>query len=114
MKDKLFRFGLAVIFLANSLTAWFLPDEFREIILISNLASKLGNTDILVNLIVINDGLLFLLLVLGVWRKPVAIWGLIWILMVIFVTGFLTPDFVEHIGVILLLAGYYFSKNSSS
>ena len=108
MKDKLYRFGLAAIFLANSLTALFSPDEFREIV------SKLGNPDILVNFIVINDGLLFLLLMLGLCRKPVAIWGMIWILAVISVTGIVTPDFVEHTGVILLLAGYYFSKNKSS
>ncbi|MCL5019110.1 MAG: DoxX family membrane protein [Patescibacteria group bacterium] len=107
--DLLFRLGLGFIFLANALTAWFSPAEFKELIANNYLASRLASPNLLISFIGINDGLLFLLIAFGKWRKFVAIWATLWLLVVIYVTGIRTPDFIEHLG-ILFIIGYYFTK----
>lgn len=107
--NLLFRIGLGFIFLTNSLTAFLSPDEFRELITNNPLSSRLASPNALISFIGINDALLFLLIALGKWRKFVALWAALWLLAVIYVTGIRTPDFIEHLGILLLIS-YYFTK----
>jgi hypothetical protein len=110
MKNKqlLFQIGLGGLFLANSITAWASADEFRDLLTGNNLTSHFGHTDLLIKVIGINDALLFLLFLSGKYRKLAFAWGSLWIIAVIYVTGFWTPDFIEHLSVLALLA-YYLS-----
>ncbi len=107
-----FRLGLACFFLVNSLSAFFSPSEFAELVQNNSFISSIANSGFWVTLIGINDGLLFILILLGAWKKSVAIWAGIWIVVVLFVTnagGFEAIDFIEHIGVLSLIAYYYFA-----
>lgn len=104
--EFLLRLGLGLIFLTNALTAWFYPSEFRDLLAASYLHTLIGNTDWFTNVIATNDTLLFLMILSGKWRRNVAIWASLWILGVMVVTGVVTPDFVEHLGVLALIAAY--------
>jgi hypothetical protein len=108
MKNKqlLFRIGLGGIFLANSVTAWVAPGDFKDLIISNSLAGHIGHADFLVKLIGVNDAALFLVILSGQYRKLVAIWGSLWLAAIIYVTGFWTPDFIEHLGVLALLVYY--------
>ncbi|MBI3624490.1 hypothetical protein HY218_02550 [Candidatus Saccharibacteria bacterium] len=105
-KNVLFRVGLGSIFLVNSVTAWLASDDFRSSLAGNSVTSHFGHQDTLIRLIGINDALLFLLILSGKYRKLAVIWGSVWLLAVIFVTGFWTTDFIEHLGVLALLAYY--------
>lgn len=105
-KSILFRIGLGGIFLTNSVTAWFSPDEFRELITSNTVTSHIGHPDLLIKLIGINDASLFLLILSGKYRKLAAAWGSLWIMTTIYMTGFWTPDFIEHLAILALLASY--------
>ena len=110
VSDFLFRFGIASFFLLNSLSAWLEPDEFLELLEKNPLASAIAAPHFWVNIIGINDGLVFLLILSGRWRKGVAIWAALWMLMVFYVTipnGLF--DLIEHAGIISLIIYYYFA-----
>lgn len=105
-----FRLGLGGIFLASSLTAWFAPGEFIELLEHNQLASAIADPERLVTLIGINDLLLFGFILSGRWRKLVAGWAGFWMLIVIYVTGLTTPEFIEHLAILSLVAYYYSSS----
>lgn len=108
--DSFFRLGLSSIFLVNSLTAWFSPDKFLELLKNNLLASAIANSQFWVYVIGINDALLFLLILSGRWRKTIAIWAVFWMFAVIYITisgG--TIEFIEHIGVLSFIIYYYFA-----
>lgn len=107
-RQLLFQIGLGGIFLANSVAAWAAPSDFRDLIDSNGLLSHVGHSDLLVKLIGVNDVALFLAILMGQYRKLVAIWGCLWLVGVIYVTGFWTTDTIEHVGVIALLV--YYSK----
>lgn len=109
-KNILFRIGLSSFFLVNSVTAWTAPEEFKEALTGNSVAAHVGHTSALVHLIGVNDGLLFLLILSGRYRKVAVIWASVWLVAVIFVTGFWTTDFIEHLGVLALLAYYAYSE----
>ena len=109
--ELLFRLGLSGIFLANSLVAWFLPDEFKDLVVGSNLATLLGTPSFLTHVIGVNDVLLFLLILSGKWRHLVALWAVVWLFGVIIVTGVYTPDFIEHVSIMFLIGYYFFSAS---
>ena len=112
--DVLFRLGLSTIFLLNSLTAWFSPDEFLELLDKSPLASAIASPHFWIYIIGINDGLLFLLILFGRWRKGIAIWAAVWMIAVIYMTISEDPiEFIEHIGVLSFII-YYFAFQRSS
>lgn len=112
-KQIFFRIGLGGIFLANSVTAWAASDDFRNLLSSNSLTSHIGHADLLIKLIGVNDALLFLFILSGKYRKLVVAWGSLWIIAAVYVTGFWTPDFIEHLGVLALLA-YYSSFPSST
>jgi len=83
------RFGLALVFIANSYVAFFHPDEFVALI----------NNELLVKFIGISDAAVAILLLLGVGLKYVSIYATLWILGVMAVIGIKEPvDFLEHFG----------------
>lgn len=104
--ELLLRIGLGLLFLTNAVTAWFNPDEFREILSTSFLGMLFGPTDWLIPVIGINDTVLGLLIMSGWWRTITAIWASLWVLGVIAVTGIVTPEFALHLGVLALIAAY--------
>ena len=106
--DSLFRLGLSSFFLLNSLTAWFSPDEFLELLQSNPLASSIADPQFWVYIIGINDALLFLLILSGRWRKGIAIWAAIWIIGVVYMTiseG--AMELIEHLGLLSFIAYYY-------
>lgn len=103
--------GLGLIFLANSYTAFFSPEEFIKLVGDSFLKMLPLSADTIVKLIGVSDGLVGILLVLGLLRKYVAIYSVLWILGVIMVTGFAEVGGVlEHLG-ILSMPIYLFLNN---
>lgn len=106
--DLFFRFGLSSIFLANSLTAWFAPDEFLELLKNNLLASAIARPQFWIYIIGINDAVLFLLILSGLWRKIIAIWAAFWIVAVIYITiGGGAPELIEHAGILFFIIYYY-------
>lgn len=89
------RLGLGFVFLANSLTTWFTPEEFMELI---------GQHPYLIKLIGISDGLVAVCLLAGFFPKWAAHWAAVWITGVIGVLVFHQQWFnaMEHIGFLAL------------
>jgi uncharacterized membrane protein YphA (DoxX/SURF4 family) len=112
--DFLFRFGLSVVFLVNSLTAWFSPDEFLELLKNNPLVSAIANPHFWIYIIGINDSILFLLILAGRWRRTIAVWAALWMIAVIYITineGAI--EFIEHIGILSLIIYYHFAFRRS-
>ena len=107
IKELFLRFGIGSFFLTNSITAWTDAGEFVDILGAHPWLTNLVSTDLLVKIIGVNDAVWFLLLISGKWRKVAAIWGMIWVAGVIYLTGFAWPDVIERLGIIALLAYYY-------
>ena len=113
-QDLFFRIGLSSFFLINSLTAWFAPSEFLGLLGANQLASAIADPQFWVYVIGINDSLLFLLIILGYWRKTIAVWAGLWVIAVMYVTrleGMM--EFIEHIGVLSFILFYYFSSKQT-
>lgn len=84
----LVRIGLALVFLANSLIAFFTPSEFIELIENSFVANLLPvSTEIFVVFIGINDGIVALLLFFGIATFRAAAWAALWLFGVMVVRG---------------------------
>lgn len=88
--DSMFlvRIGLALVFSANSLIAFFAPSEFIELIeksFIMNLVPVSAETFIV--FIGLNDAAVALLLFFGIGAFPAAVWATLWILGVMAVRG---------------------------
>lgn len=113
----LIRFGLGIIFLANSLVAFFTPSEFIEMINNSFVAHLLPiRPEVFVPLVIgLNDGIVALLLFLGIATRRVGAWAFVWLIGVMIVIG--TPlDVLEHSGLLfmalaLVLGEKYLTKN---
>lgn len=93
------RIGLAFVFLANSLTAFLTPNEFREIVSNSFVASLLPvSVSSFVTLIGLNDLTVAILLLIG-WRTSrVAAYASLWLVGVILTIGVFSLDALEHLG----------------
>lgn len=112
----LIRFGLGFIFLANSLAAFFAPSEFIELINNSFVANLLPiSPELFVTIIIgLNDGIIALLLFLGISIRRVSTWAFIWLIGVMVVIG--SPfDILEHVGLLfmasaLILGDKYLTK----
>lgn len=98
----LIRFGLALVFLANSLTAFFAPPEFIELIENSFVANLLPvSVETFVVFIGLNDALVALLLFLGIGTRRMAIWAILWLLGVMVVRG--EPlEILEEVGFLFM------------
>lgn len=113
----LIRFGLGIIFLANSLVAFFAPSEFIELInnsFVSNLIPL--RPEVFVPLVIgLNDGIVALLLFFGIATRRVGLWAFIWLVGVMIVVA--NPlDVLEHAGLLfmalaLVLGKKYLTKN---
>lgn len=97
-RDLILRFGLACAFLANSLTAFLYPDEFKEVISGSFISHFLPiSVSAFVIFVGINDLIVAILLLLGWKVSKVAIWASIWITGVIIVNGVISLDSLERL-----------------
>ena len=113
----LIRFGLGVIFIANSLVAIFAPGEFIDLIENTFVVNLLHiNPHVFVGIIIaLNDGIVGLLLISGFATRRVAIWATLWLIGVMVVIG--SPfDVLEHLGLLimslaLVFGDKYLSKN---
>lgn len=102
---NLIRIGLALVFLANSLTAFFSPGEFTELLEESFLANLLPvNTGMFATLIGLNDALVAALLLLGVKTRWVAAWAALWIVGVMVVRLSAPLEVLEEAGVLFMAA----------
>jgi len=112
---KIIRIGLALVFLANALTAFFAPQEFKDLIEASFLAHLLPiSTSAFVLIIAINDSLLTLLILLNKFQKYIMIWSMLWLLGVILLTKEV-PAILEHLGFLsMALALWIGSKEVAS
>lgn len=113
----LIRSGLGIIFLANSLAAFFAPSEFIELINNSLIVHFLPiRPELFVPLIIgLNDGIVALLLFSGIATRRVGVWAFIWLIGVMVVIA--SPlDVLEHAGLLfmalaLILGDKYLTKN---
>lgn len=94
----LIRMGLALVFFANALAAFFAPDEFKEIFEQSFIAGIVPIPfAVMLTVIRINDTLVSLLLFSGIGARRVALWAALWIVGVIALRG-ISLGSVEELG----------------
>ncbi|MDD5068681.1 MAG: hypothetical protein PHS53_02470 [Candidatus Pacebacteria bacterium] len=99
----LLRLGLAAAFLANSITAFGSPDEFKELVSGSFLAGILPvSVASFVVFIGVSDLLVAILLLIGKKVSWVAFYASLWIIGVMFVGGIMSTDAIEHIAFLCL------------
>lgn len=98
----LVRIGLALAFLANSLTAFFAPSEFIELIEKSFVGNLLPiSTGLFMAIIGVNDLLVAVFLFSNKGVRRVAIWAALWIVGVMIVRG--APlDILEEAGFLFM------------
>lgn len=105
------RFGLGVIFLANSLTAFFAPSEFIELINNSFILPLLPiRPELFVPFVIgLNDGIVALLLFFGITTRRVGLWAFIWLVGVMIVIA--SPfDALEHSGLLFMALALVFGE----
>ncbi len=97
------RIGLACVFLANSLTAFFSPSEFQDLVSNSFVAGLLPiSVASFVTFVGFNDLTVALLLLIG-WRTSrVAVYATMWLTGVIATIGVFSLDALEHLGFIAM------------
>jgi hypothetical protein len=78
--ERLFRWGFAGVFLVNSAVAVLEPDSFIRLMRQSFLGLWVHDFDLMVRLIVVNDLLLGLFILSGLWARPVRAWAGLWLL----------------------------------
>lgn len=107
------RIGLALVFLANALTAWLTPNEFREILESSFVSGWLPfDTANLIPFIAVNDFLVASLLLLGKNLRFVLVWAGLWITGVLVVIGSPT-EILEESGPLAIVVALYFLLDES-
>ncbi len=95
---QIIRIGLALVFLANGLTAFFAPQEFKELLETSFVSQilPLPTTSFLL-IIGINDLLMGGLILLNRYQKYIFGWAMLWLIGVMIVMA--KPlDILEHFG----------------
>lgn len=92
------RIGLALVFLANAITAFFFPQEFTDIVESSFLPHLLPlSISTFVLIIGFNDSLLTLLILVNKFQKYIFLWAMLWLIVVMAVTKEI-PGILEHLG----------------
>jgi len=98
------RFGLAFVFLANSLIGFFNPSEFKEVIERSFFHAVLDSIPSFIILIGINDLIISVLLFTHLVPKVIYKWATLWLFVVTIVVatsgGWGIVDGLEHLGFI--------------
>jgi uncharacterized protein YjeT (DUF2065 family) len=95
---KIIRIGLALVFLANGLTAFFSPQELKEL-LEASFVSQILPLPITAFLLIIgiNDLLMSGLILLNRYQKYTFGWAMLWLIGVMIVVA--RPlDILEHLG----------------
>jgi len=100
----LLRFGLAFVFLANSLVGLFNPNEFKEIVERSFFHGVLDLIPSFIILVGINDLVLSVLLFIHLIPRVIYKWAAVWLVVVTVVIattgGWGIVDGMEHLGLI--------------
>lgn len=97
------RVGLACVFLANSLMAFFQPGEFQDLVSSSFVSGLLPvSVPTFVTFIGFNDLTVAVLFLLGWQTSRVAMYATLWIIGVIVTVGVFTLDALEHFGFIAM------------
>jgi len=95
---KIIRWGLSLVFLANGLTAFFAPQEFRELLEASFVSHWLPlSVSAFLIIIGINDLLLALLILFNKYQKYILVWAMLWLIGVMIVTQDII-GVLEHLG----------------
>ena len=108
----LIRFSLGLIFLANSLIAFFAPSEFIELINNSFIANLLPiRPETFVPLVIgLNDGIVALFLFFGIATRRVGTWAFIWLIGVMVVIA--SPlNVLEHTGLLFMALALVLNNN---
>lgn len=109
------RIGLALVFLANALAAFFAPEEFTDLIAGSFLPHLLPvmSAEGFLTIVKINDSLIALLLLLNIKHlKYVLIWASIWILGVMVMIA--EPlGILEHLGFLSMSIALFLNLEQS-
>jgi len=106
----LLRIGLGLIFLANALTAWFSPEEFKDLVSSSFLTQHLSfiSSSAFLLIIGISDSLLALIFLFNIKAviKYALIWAVIWLVGVMLVIW--EPiGIIEHLGYFAIALGLF-------
>jgi len=108
----LVRIGLGVIFVAHALIAFFIPDEFIELLensFVSGLLPMDPQTFV-ATVIVLNDSIVGLLLISGYKTRLVATWATLWLIGVMIVIGADLFEILEHIGLVFISVALIFES----
>lgn len=95
---KIIRIGFALVFLANGLTAFFAPQEFKELLEVS-FVSRILPIPISVFLLIIGINDLFMsgLILFNRYQKYIFGWAILWLIGVMIIVA--RPlDILEHLG----------------
>lgn len=108
------RVGLGCAFLANSLQAFFSPDEFIKMLNDSFVMHLLPvGAGTFVHFIAFSDGLVFVLLLLGIYTEYIAAYAGLWLIGVMSTIGIHDyGDILEHIAFFSIAV--YLMLNGSS
>ncbi len=98
-ESLILRIGIACAFLANSLQAFLAPDEFVKLLNGSFVIHFLPVSAVtFVHFIGFSDGMISLLMILGVYTEYVAVYAGLWLIGVMFTLGIHDyGDILEHI-----------------
>ena len=104
------RIGLALVFLANALTAIFTPNEFIELLEGSSIGSALPvSAAVMTKLIAVNDALVAGLLLFGKGWKWLYAWAGLWIIGAMAIIG--KPiEILEEAGLLAIALALFFSE----
>lgn len=95
---KIVRWGLSLVFLANGLTAFFAPQEFRDLLGVSFVSHWLPlSISTFVIVIGVNDLLLAILISFNKYQKYILIWAMLWLIGVMVVSQDIL-GILEHLG----------------
>ncbi len=110
----LIRIGLALVFLANSLTAFFTPQEFIKVIEGAFFAGILPvSAKTFVTVIGVNDALVAILLLCGVRLRLVATWASLWIIGVM-VARAAPLEILEDVGFLAMAIALAYNTQTNS
>lgn len=82
--DLCFRIGFGLVFIINSVTAIIQPAIFKKLLESNFLAHTLGQTQIMLYIIAVNDALLGVLIISGIKRQWIYAWAGLWLFFVTF------------------------------
>lgn len=111
---KIVSIGLGLVFLTMSLTAFFSPQEFTDLINDSFLPNVIPLSAATFMIIIgISDLVVALSLIFGKFQKYILVWAMLWLVAVI-VINIDFFNFLEHFGFLVIAMGLWMhAKNTA-